>query len=230
MPRQPQSLMNRRSAMALLTSALITVPHGPATAAAAVSTAPALAQSLPTIRWRMPSSFPKALDTLLSQSTGNACTVSQAAAAAAMNGDQSFVTQSVAVYKQRRDQSIAALNAIPGISCRTPEGAFYLYVNCGGLIGKRTPEGAVIGSDLDVVMYLLESVGVAVVAGSAYGLSPYFRLSYATSNAEIEDACAVVGVGADGTAVAGVLLEDAPRLRGAEAGVLRHHGGDGMVA
>ncbi len=144
--------------------------------------------------WRIgyvagPRPYIKALDTLLSQSTGNACTVSQAAAAAAMNGDQSFVTQSVAVYKQRRDQSIAALNAIPGISCRTPEGAFYLYVNCGGLIGRRTPEGKVLETDADVVMYLLESEGVAVVAGTAYGLSPYFRMSIATSLDILDEGC-----------------------------------------
>ena len=144
--------------------------------------------------WRIgyvagPRPYIKALDTLLSQSTGNACTVSQAAAAAAMNGDQSFVTQSVAVYKQRRDHSVAALNAIPGISCRTPEGAFYLYVNCGGLIGRKTPEGKVLETDSDVVMYLLESEGVAVVAGTAYGLSPYFRMSIATSLEILDEGC-----------------------------------------
>ncbi len=144
--------------------------------------------------WRIgwiagPRPYIKALDTLLSQSTGNACTVSQAAAAAAMNGDQSFVTQSVAVYKQRRDHTVEALNAIAGISCRTPEGAFYLYVNCGGLIGRTTPQGKVLETDADVVMYLLESEGVAVVAGTAYGLSPYFRMSIATSLDILGEGC-----------------------------------------
>ncbi|MDQ0084668.1 aspartate aminotransferase [Variovorax boronicumulans] len=131
----------------------------------------------------------KALDTLLSQSTGNCCSVSQAAAAAALNGDQSFVAESVAVYKQRRDRTLALINDIPGLSCATPPGAFYLYINCGGLIGKTTPEGKCLNEDGDVVMYLLESEGVAVVAGTAYGLSPYFRLSIATSIETLEEGC-----------------------------------------
>jgi aspartate aminotransferase len=131
----------------------------------------------------------KALDTLLSQSTGNCCSVSQAAAAAALNGDQSFVAESVAVYKQRRDRTLALINDIPGLSCATPPGAFYLYINCGGLIGKTTPEGKRLNEDGDVVMYLLESEGVAVVAGTAYGLSPYFRLSIATSIETLEEGC-----------------------------------------
>jgi len=131
----------------------------------------------------------KALDTLLSQSTGNCCSVSQAAAAAALNGDQSFVAESVAVYRQRRDRTLALINAIPGLGCATPPGAFYLYINCGGLIGKTTPEGKRLAEDGDVVMYLLESEGVAVVAGTAYGLSPYFRLSIATSIETLEEGC-----------------------------------------
>ena len=131
----------------------------------------------------------KALDTLLSQSTGNCCSVSQAAAAAALNGDQSFVAESVAVYRQRRDRTLALINAIPGLGCATPPGAFYLYINCGGLIGKTTPEGKRLAEDGDVVMYLLESEGVALVAGTAYGLSPYFRLSIATSIETLEEGC-----------------------------------------
>ncbi|MBB4225475.1 aspartate aminotransferase [Variovorax guangxiensis] len=131
----------------------------------------------------------KALDTLLSQSTGNCCSVSQAAAAAALNGDQAFVAESVAVYRQRRDRTLALVNDIPGLSCATPPGAFYLYINCGGLIGKTTPEGRQLREDGDVVMYLLESEGVAVVAGTAYGLSPYFRLSIATSLETLEEGC-----------------------------------------
>lgn len=132
----------------------------------------------------------RAMDTLLSQSAGNCCSISQAAAAAAMNGDQSFVAESVAVYKQRRDRTLALINAIPGLSCATPPGAFYLYVNCSGLIGKTTPTGKVLAEDGDVVMYLLESEGVAMVAGTAYGLSPYFRLSIATSIDILEEGCA----------------------------------------
>jgi aspartate aminotransferase len=144
--------------------------------------------------WRIgyiagPREYIKALDTLLSQSTGSCCAISQAASAAALNGDQSFVVQSVAVYKQRRDQTVRALNAIDGISCRMPEGAFYLYVNCAGLIGRKTPEGKTLQQDTDVVLYLLENEGVAVVAGSAYGLSPYFRMSIATSLDILEEGC-----------------------------------------
>jgi aspartate aminotransferase len=145
--------------------------------------------------WRIgyvagPVDLVRALDTLLSQSAGNCCSVSQAAAAAAMNGDQRFVTDSVAIYKQRRDRTLALINAIEGLSCATPPGAFYLYVNCAGLIGKTTPAGKTLAEDGDVVMYLLESQGVAVVAGTAYGLSPYFRLSIATSIETLEEGCA----------------------------------------
>ncbi|MDM0109934.1 aspartate transaminase [Variovorax sp. J22R24] len=148
--------------------------------------------------WRIgyvagPADMIRAMDTLLSQSTGNCCSISQAAAAAAMNGDQSFVAESVAVYKQRRDRTLALINAIPGLSCAAPPGAFYLYVNCSGLIGKTTPSGKVLAEDGDVVMYLLESEGVAMVAGTAYGLSPYFRLSIATSIDILQEGCARIG-------------------------------------
>lgn len=144
--------------------------------------------------WRIgyvagPADLIRAMDTLLSQSTGNCCSISQAAAAAAMNGDQSFVAESVAVYKQRRDRTLALINAIPGLSCATPPGAFYLYINCSGLIDKTTPAGKKLSEDGDVVMYLLESAGVATVAGTAYGLSPYFRLSIATSIDILEEGC-----------------------------------------
>ena len=144
--------------------------------------------------WRIgyvagPRDLVQALDTLLSQSTGNCCSISQAAAVAALNGDQSFVAESVAIYKHRRDVTLARINAIPGLRCRTPEGAFYLYVGCPGLIGKRTADGKLLLLDSDVVMYLLDRVGVAVVAGTAYGLSPYFRLSIATSIENLEEGC-----------------------------------------
>jgi aspartate aminotransferase len=136
--------------------------------------------------WRIgwvagPRDLIQALDTLLSQSAGNACSVSQAAATAALTGDQSFVAKSVVIYKQRRDCLARRLNAIPGLSCAIPEGAFYLYVNCSGIIGKTTPSGKRLDADGDVVMYLLDHVGVALVAGTAYGLSPYLRLSIAAS-------------------------------------------------
>ena len=142
--------------------------------------------------WRIgwvagPRDLIQALDTLLSQSAGNACSVSQAAATAALTGDQSFVAQSVAIYQQRRDAMAQRLNAIPGLSCAIPEGAFYLYVNCSGIIGKSTPSGKRLDVDGDVVMYLLDHAGVALVAGSAYGLSPYLRLSIATSLDTLND-------------------------------------------
>ena len=144
--------------------------------------------------WRIgwvagPRDLIQALDTLLSQSTGNCCSISQAAAAAALNGDQGFVAESVAIYKQRRDHTLARINAIRGLSCRSPDGAFYLYVNCAGLIGKTTPDGKTLAADGDVVLYLLDSVGVALVAGTAYGLSPYFRLSIATSVDILDEGC-----------------------------------------
>jgi aspartate aminotransferase len=106
-----------------------------------------------------------------------------------MNGDQSFVATSVAIYRQRRDHMLAGINAIPGLSCIAPDGAFYLYINCSGWIGKTTPQGQQLKNDSDVVMYLLESEGVAVVAGIAYGLSPYFRLSIATSLETLDEGC-----------------------------------------
>ena len=130
-----------------------------------------------------------AMATLQSQSTSNACSVSQAAAVEALNGDQQFVKDSVQVYQQRRDRCLDLLNGIDGLSCRKPDGAFYLYVNCSGLLGKTTPQGQRLDSDYDVVMYLLESQGVAVVAGTAYGLAPFFRMSIATALDTLEQGC-----------------------------------------
>jgi aspartate aminotransferase len=130
-----------------------------------------------------------ALETLLSQSVGNCSAPGQAAAAFALNGDQSFVTECVTIYRQRRDRTAQRVNAIPGLRCSMPDGAFYLYVDCAGLIGQRTPTGWTLKTDEDVVMYLLEAAGVAVVAGSAYGLSPYFRLSIAASMETLMEGC-----------------------------------------
>ncbi|MBI6854229.1 aspartate transaminase [Pseudomonas lijiangensis] len=144
--------------------------------------------------WRIgyaagPADVINAMATLQSQSTSNASSVSQAAAVAALNGDQSFVKESVKVYQQRRDRCLELINAIDGLSCLKPDGAFYLYVNCGALIGKRTPDGKLLETDTDVVMYLLESQGVAVVAGTAYGLAPFFRMSIATAQETLEQGC-----------------------------------------
>ncbi|MGF6099084.1 aspartate transaminase [Pseudomonas sp. 18175] len=145
--------------------------------------------------WRIgyaagPADLIGAMATLQSQSTSNACSVSQAAALEALNGDQSFVKHSVEVYQQRRDRCLDLLNAIPGLSCRKPDGAFYLHVNCGGLLGKKTADGKTLNSDSEVVMYLLESQGVAVVAGTAYGLAPFFRMSIATDISTLDQGCA----------------------------------------
>ncbi len=131
----------------------------------------------------------EAMDTLQSQSTSNASSVSQAAALAALTGDQTFVTDSGRVYRKRREYAVKALNAIPGISCLAPDGSFCLYVNCSGLIGRTTPRGRVLNEDTEVVLYLLEDAGVAVVAGSAYGLSPYFRMSIAANIEIIAEGC-----------------------------------------
>jgi aspartate aminotransferase len=142
--------------------------------------------------WRIgwiagPSDLIGALNTLVSQSAGNACSISQAAAVEALNGNQSFVAESAAIYRSRRDHTLARINAIRGLSCSPPDGAFYLYVNCAGLIGRTTPAGTGLETDSDVAMYFLESVGVAVVQGSAYGLSPFFRMSIAASQDVLDE-------------------------------------------
>ncbi|EUB96832.1 Aspartate transaminase [Rhizobium sp. CF080] len=144
--------------------------------------------------WRIgyaagPAPLIAAINKLQSQMSSCPSSVSQAAAAFALANDQTFITDSVKVYKDRRDYACARLNAIPGLSCLVPDGAFYLYPNCGGVIGKKTPDGKVIENDLDFVLYLLDGVGVAALQGAAYGLSPYFRLSFATSMEAITDAC-----------------------------------------
>ncbi len=148
--------------------------------------------------WRIgyaagPSDLIGAMETLQSQSTSNACTISQAAALAALQGDHSFLKDFVAVYRQRRDRALELINAIPGLSCRTPGGAFYLFVNCSGLIGRTTPAGKVLESDVDVALYLLDAEGVAMIPGSSYGVAPYFRMSIATSIAVIEEGCLRIG-------------------------------------
>ncbi len=144
--------------------------------------------------WRIgyaagPSDIISAMETLQSQSTSNASSVSQAAALAALQGDHSFLAGFVATYRARRDKALALINAIPGLHCRTPGGAFYLFVNCAGLIGQRTPDGQILQTDVDVVLYLLNSVGVAMIPGSAYGVGPYFRMSIATGIEVIEEGC-----------------------------------------
>lgn len=137
-----------------------------------------------------PKALVKAINVIQSQTTSAAASMCMAAAAAALEGDQSFVDEARAAYRRRRDRAVELLNAIDGMSCLKPDGAFYVYPSCAGLIGRRRPDGRVLASDLDVALYFLEEAGVAVLDGSAYGLSPYLRMSIATSLAAIEDACA----------------------------------------
>ncbi len=131
----------------------------------------------------------KAMAKIQSQSTTHTSSISQAAAVEALNGTQDFLTDWVATFAERRDLVVGMLNQATGLSCLSPEGAFYVYPSCAELIGKKTPEGSVIASDSDFVTYLLESEGVAAVQGAAFGLEPYFRISYATSTEALEEAC-----------------------------------------
>ena len=144
--------------------------------------------------WRVgyaagPADVIKAMNKVQSQSTTHTSSVSQAAAVAALNGPHDFIAEHNAVFKERRDLVVSMLNQVNGLTCATPEGAFYVYPSCAGLIGKKTPDGKVIESDEDLVSYLLESEGVAAVHGAAFGLSPYFRVSYATATEVLEEAC-----------------------------------------
>ncbi|RIK94197.1 MAG: aspartate transaminase [Proteobacteria bacterium] len=144
--------------------------------------------------WRIgfaggPAALIKAIATVQSQSTSNPCSISQAASVAALTGTQDFLPVRAAAFQKRRDLVVSMLNQAAGLHCPTPEGAFYVYPSCAGLIGKKTPKGQEIKSDLDVAGYLLEAEGVAVVHGEAFGLSPHFRISYATSEAELTEAC-----------------------------------------
>jgi aspartate aminotransferase len=130
-----------------------------------------------------------AINTLQSQMSSCPSSISQAATVAALNGQQDFPAESSLVYRRRRDMAVGILRASLGLSCLSPSGAFYLFPGCAGLIGRSTPNGTVIGSDRDFVLYLLESEGVATIHGGAYGLSPHFRLSIATSDAILRDGC-----------------------------------------
>jgi aspartate aminotransferase len=129
-----------------------------------------------------------AMAVVQSQSTTNPSSVSQAAAVAALNGPQDLLIERRAAFQRRRDIVVDGLNAIDGIVCRRPEGAFYVYASCAGLIGKRTPQGATIDSDSAFCRYLLEHHDVAGVPGSCFGLAPFFRLSYAASEQDLREA------------------------------------------
>jgi aspartate aminotransferase len=144
--------------------------------------------------WRIgyaagPKALIKAMASVQSHSTSNPSSISQAAALAALNGDLGFLKERNDVFKMRRDMVVDMLNKAAGITCHKPEGAFYVYPSCAGCIGKVTAKGKTINSDDDFATYLLEEEGVAVVQGSAFGLSPHFRISYATSTEALKEAC-----------------------------------------
>jgi len=144
--------------------------------------------------WRIgyaagPEHLVKAMGKVQSQSTSNPCSISQWAAVEALNGPQDYIPMSRAAFQRRRDLVVSTLNQAKGIQCPTPEGAFYVYPSIKGCIGKATDDGTVIENDEVFCTKLLESEGVAAVFGAAFGLSPNFRVSYATSDAELEDAC-----------------------------------------
>ncbi|MBE1527647.1 aspartate aminotransferase [Sphingopyxis sp. OAS728] len=131
----------------------------------------------------------KAMGKLQSQSTSNPCSIAQAAAAAALGGPQQFLDDRNAAFKKRRDMVVAMLNDAPGLSCPVPDGAFYVYPDASGCMGKKTPDGKLIDSDEALIDYFLDSAKVAAVHGGAFGLSPAFRVSYATSEAVLKEAC-----------------------------------------
>lgn len=131
----------------------------------------------------------KAMANVMGQTTSNPCSISQWAAVEALNGTQDFIPKHKQLFQERRDLVVSMLNQAQGLKCPTPEGAFYVYPSCAGLIGKKAPSGKVIDTDEAFAIELLEAEGVAVVHGTAFGLAPNFRISYATSNAELEEAC-----------------------------------------
>ncbi|OCJ07171.1 aspartate aminotransferase [Rhizobium sp. AC27/96] len=143
--------------------------------------------------WRIgyaggPKALIKAMAVIQSQATSCPSSVSQAAAVAALNGPQDFLKDRTASFQRRRDLVVGRLNTIEGLNCRVPEGAFYTFSSCAGVLGKTTSSGKTILTDADFCAYLLDEAHVAVVPGSAFGLSPYFRISYATSEADLVEA------------------------------------------
>jgi aspartate aminotransferase len=133
-----------------------------------------------------------AINKLQSQSSSCPSSISQAAAVAALTGDQTFVRKSVAAYAERRNRAVELIGAVEGLRPVAPDGAFYLFVECAGLIGKRTAEGQLLKTDQDVTLFLLDTAGVAVIQGSAYGSEPFFRISFATSLEQLELGAAAI--------------------------------------
>jgi aspartate aminotransferase len=144
--------------------------------------------------WRIgyaagPAELIKAMVKLQSQSTTNPSSIGQAAAAEALTGPQDIVAERTAILQARRDAVVDLLNAIPGIECHRPQGAFYVFPSCAGLIGRKTPGGKTIANDEDFILHLLDSENLAVLHGAAYGVSPFFRLSYAASMELLKEGC-----------------------------------------
>jgi aspartate aminotransferase len=145
--------------------------------------------------WRIgyaagPADLIKAMAKIQSQSTSNPCSISQAAAVAALTGPQDFIATAGKEYSARRNAMLEGLKAVPGIRVRPPEGAFYAFIDCSDLIGRRTPDGTVLTDDAAIAEHVLEAAGLAVVPGAAFGLSPYIRMSFAISQDMVETACA----------------------------------------
>ena len=145
--------------------------------------------------WRIgycaaPAELIKAITKLQSQSTSNPSSIGQAAALEALTGPQGFIAERTKIFQDRRDAVVAQLNAIPGITCHSPEGAFYVFPSCAGVLGKKAPDGRVIKTDEDFVLYLLDAEKLAGVHGAAYGCGPFFRFSCATSMAVLDEGCA----------------------------------------
>lgn len=134
----------------------------------------------------------EAMETLQGQQTSGACSISQHAAVAALRGPQDFIGASRAAFERRRDLVVGMINAVPGMRCETPAGAFYAFASCDGLIGKTTLDGTLLRSDEDVSNALLDERGIGVVPGSAFGLGPYLRIAYAIDDTALRTACTAI--------------------------------------
>jgi aspartate aminotransferase len=144
--------------------------------------------------WRIgfcggPKDLIRGMVSMQGQATAGVSSVGQAAAVAALDGPQELVAERASAYRRRRDMVVEALNRAPGINCHRPEGAFYVYPNIAGCLGKRTPGGKLLETDTDFAMALLDESHVATVQGAAFGMSPYLRISYATDEATLVKAC-----------------------------------------